>query len=507
MKKLLLLAAAALVSTAASAQWAVVGAYSDPNWNFEASTTFEGEGDDLSCTIDYLIGDFKIVDITNNNWDTQYGTATPININTPYVLDGKNGGDDPSNIKFDGLIQAVKNATVKWNPSTATLEIVASESDLVIAYPTLYITGSFCSWNAPGEGGSVLCSQSNGVYTVKVDLGSAERTEFKLAGSGWSNEIAGGVEINATEGTKVTRGGENLFTTLTGEQTLTFNYETMVMTFGDPELANEVPADPDPVWAVVGAYTSPDWNFEASTLLEADGDLYTGTIDLLTNDFKIINIVNNNWDYAYGTSEAIEIGKAATLENGGDNITFAGLVQTVANAKITWNPETLELTVDAEAGDIVEAYPVLYITGSFCDWANPGEEGTIVCTENDGVYTVTVDLGEGDDEGKTEFKLAGLNWANQICGGVEITEEGSSEVSKSGDNLYTYLTGTQTLTFNYANMKMTFGNPDSTSFADVVVNDNCAPVYYNLQGVRVQNPVNGLYIVKEGNKTSKVFVR
>ena len=37
--------------------------------------------------------------------------------------------------------------------------------------------------------------------------------------------------------------------------------------------------------------------------------------------------------------------------------------------------------------------------------------------------------------------------------------------------------------------------------------DNVAPVYYNLQGVRVQNPANGVYIVKRGNKVSKVFIR
>lgn len=34
-----------------------------------------------------------------------------------------------------------------------------------------------------------------------------------------------------------------------------------------------------------------------------------------------------------------------------------------------------------------------------------------------------------------------------------------------------------------------------------------APVYYNLQGVRVENPAAGLYIVKRGNKVSKVIIR
>ncbi|MBD5367497.1 MAG: hypothetical protein HDR82_10965 [Bacteroides sp.] len=43
----------------------------------------------------------------------------------------------------------------------------------------------------------------------------------------------------------------------------------------------------------------------------------------------------------------------------------------------------------------------------------------------------------------------------------------------------------------------------------VVDNDNqdAPAIYYNLQGVRVENPANGLYIKKQGNKVSKVVIR
>lgn len=36
---------------------------------------------------------------------------------------------------------------------------------------------------------------------------------------------------------------------------------------------------------------------------------------------------------------------------------------------------------------------------------------------------------------------------------------------------------------------------------------DCAPVYYNLQGVQVAEPSNGLYIVKRGNKVTKEIIR
>ncbi|MCH5223943.1 MAG: hypothetical protein J1E82_07855 [Muribaculaceae bacterium] len=227
MKKLLLCAAGAFLAFSASAQWAVVGAYSNPSWNFDASTILEGEGDELSCTIEHLIGDFKIVDITNNNWDVQYGTATPIEVGETYVLDGKNGGPDPSNIKFAGNILAVNNAVVTWNPTTFELTITGEAER---GYPTLYATGSFNGWTAPGQDASTLCSEENGIYTVTFDLGDSGNVEFKLAGEGWSNEIAGGMEISYTP-VEVTKGGDNLKTSLTGVQTLKFDANDMVMWF------------------------------------------------------------------------------------------------------------------------------------------------------------------------------------------------------------------------------------------------------------------------------------
>ena len=44
-------------------------------------------------------------------------------------------------------------------------------------------------------------------------------------------------------------------------------------------------------------------------------------------------------------------------------------------------------------------------------------------------------------------------------------------------------------------------------FSDIAVDDNAPVEYYNLQGVRVENPANGLYIRRQGSKAEKVIVR
>lgn len=43
--------------------------------------------------------------------------------------------------------------------------------------------------------------------------------------------------------------------------------------------------------------------------------------------------------------------------------------------------------------------------------------------------------------------------------------------------------------------------------SEVIVDENAPVEYFNLQGMRVANPENGLYIVRQGSKTTKVFVK
>lgn len=52
---------------------------------------------------------------------------------------------------------------------------------------------------------------------------------------------------------------------------------------------------------------------------------------------------------------------------------------------------------------------------------------------------------------------------------------------------------------------MVKGDP-ATGIAGIESDENAAPVYYNLQGVRVDNPENGLYIMVKGSKTAKVVL-
>ncbi len=71
----------------------------------------------------------------------------------------------------------------------------------------------------------------------------------------------------------------------------------------------------------------------------------------------------------------------------------------------------------------------------------------------------------------------------------------------SAENAFTNSTG--------AVFKMSFNKNTLTAGVDEVITDtDNAPVeYYNIQGIKVENPANGLYIKRQGDKVTKVIVR
>ena len=47
----------------------------------------------------------------------------------------------------------------------------------------------------------------------------------------------------------------------------------------------------------------------------------------------------------------------------------------------------------------------------------------------------------------------------------------------------------------------------SSSVETITVDQNAPVEYFNLQGIRVENPANGLYIRRQGNNVAKVYIR
>lgn len=68
---------------------------------------------------------------------------------------------------------------------------------------------------------------------------------------------------------------------------------------------------------------------------------------------------------------------------------------------------------------------------------------------------------------------------------------------------YYYSTDEIAGTIEIKNVKVT-GDKDTSSIVESAVVESAAPVYYNLQGIRVAKPENGLFIKIQGKKSTKV---
>ena len=82
---------------------------------------------------------------------------------------------------------------------------------------------------------------------------------------------------------------------------------------------------------------------------------------------------------------------------------------------------------------------------------------------------------------KTDFKAVSIS--------VAVSSIAMSNISETGATFRLY------------------NDPDAAGVDDIVVDENAPAEYFNLQGVRVANPENGLYIVRQGNKVTKQIIR
>ncbi|MDE6369669.1 MAG: hypothetical protein K2K94_10580, partial [Muribaculaceae bacterium] len=52
-----------------------------------------------------------------------------------------------------------------------------------------------------------------------------------------------------------------------------------------------------------------------------------------------------------------------------------------------------------------------------------------------------------------------------------------------------------------------FTPADAAGISEINVDNDAPAVYYNLHGVEVANPENGIYVVRRGNQVAKEIVR
>ena len=258
--------------------------------------------------------------------------------------------------------------------------------------------------------------------------------------------------------------------------------------------------------------------------------------------FNFTDYVGTTWDdlnqnaNRYGSAtegEAITLGTASTVKKYANNVDASGCLSwTVA-------PGTYDFTLDLSAMTVTlvksgdeptppdptlpdHLYLIGNIKGAHWDIQNPVE-----MMPSGSTMTCTAEFEAQGDNTHCFFNFAekkGADWDADVNTGhrygaaVEGTEIKDGEVKEytqyaagvnaSACKSFKVLPGNYNVTVDFA--KKTVRVAKSTEAVDVLDAEdlNVAPVYYNLQGVRVDNPINGaLYIVVRGSKVTKELVR
>lgn len=275
------------------------------------------------------------------------------------------------------------------------------------------------------------------------------------------------------------------------------------------------------------------WDEGTDLAVEPVNGVYTVEIKNLS-EFKVSTFTSvNGWDgegnynagalYAPGLDQEANLGKAMPTEiNGGFNnaTPWTGDYTIVVAGNVTSGEATITITTTTPKP---EGFPAAYLRGDMNGWLNDATpelmEQWQMQTKDGKIYWFDC-TGSTMIPAGTTFKIADANWsAINYSAGDEIVPfdeplpwtynnptnglmsedyEGTIKLDISEgvrkDALVTVFPGLSS--------ENPFGGVEN-----VAVDTNAPAEYFNLQGVRVATPENGLYIVRRGATVSKVLVK
>jgi hypothetical protein len=259
-----------------------------------------------------------------------------------------------------------------------------------------------------------------------------------------------------------------------------------------------------------GSITDPQWDPTNPAEFTYANGKYTIKLDNATEggQFKM-SLVKGEWaDFNTGVigladGYKLSIGEPQALASGSDsNIEIPG------NGNFVITVDLNEMTITTTGNVIVsdEATPV-YVRGDISSWNATVQMNYIGKDENQ-FDTYQIDL----DELTGSFKIADASWGSINYGksGTTVQKGDTITLNYNDNNLSANLTDVR-LTFHHAGNRQPsdLEVAEKAGVENVMVDQNGAAKYYNLNGVAVKanTMVPGLYIKVVGGSASKVMVK
>lgn len=370
-----------------------------------------------------------------------------------------------------------------------------------------YLIGGFNGWSLK-QANCKFTAQGDGTYVL--DFEGTLTSGFKINDGTWGNSNAnfgGNGNLTVGEVYNLTVGGSS------GNIGLAENVENPHLVFNPTEktlLITGQAVEAEYTYDLWGSFTSGTWG--SVELTEADGKWVATDVEVTYNSAafgirKLDKVSGSQVEWLSAAGDA-DITEAGTFDLKVEGVNFAISAGTWS---FTLDPEEMTLEVTGEGGggdDPVVDYTAWYLNvyGPFNDWTLNGvsfnAEG-IGVQENlpigDSTFQVKIYNGRRDVIMGTENEIE-LDTPTLLVPVTDETPYYEMTIANAvAGDLYN-------VTFDAVNNMLTV-TKDASSISVVEAENNVPAVYYNLQGIEVANPANGLYIEKRGDKVRKVVIR
>ncbi len=356
-----------------------------------------------------------------------------------------------------------------------------------------------------GSGWAVTIEEGETItYTIELNEGCPANVQFKAIDAADATEHYLPIEEGATSASYKSEVSLKSLTIQYAGETVPSGVLSVKSVYYEINAGGGV--EYAPAIYVVGDADGLTWNLPGMEVPGTNG-IYSFK---LTNasSFKFSTVETTSWDefnaaayYVDGGVESFDVGEIFSypLVQGDANnvLPYVGDYQFEVQLDIPDNP-WMDVTILTEEpkGEIYE----IYLLGTMNNWS---ADPNYMFSSSDGiVYTLSgVSVSVGD-----EFKVADANWSTIDYGGASNMKAGVVyELTKQGSNC-TVAQDFEDVTFifNYENKTLQIS---TSGIASVAADTDAEAVYYNLQGIRVDNPENGIFVKRVGSKATTVFVK
>ena len=411
---------------------------------------------------------------------------------------------------------AVENPKFELNTNTSVLTVTGAKGNVTIAYVIHgnIVTGSWADLTLTDNNGSWSASD---VVCKAGEFGIKETTNGSQ--SNWYAAPSGQQNVGVGSTVTCTNSGPTNFSIGAGTYTFTFNASTKVLTItGEGSTVDPNPGpNPGTDKELYVTGNALGWAEKGTKMEHVEGtNVYTLTSSTLFADEWKIN--DGTWSWSFGMGDTLDAGKDNNCWYNGQNfsaiegnVTIKFTLVAGSDVQDSSIPSILYYTIE---GQEVDPTPnpgtdkELYITGNNIGWQEKGIKMDHV--EGTNIYTLT-----SRDIFTDAWKINDGTWSWSFGMGDSLEPNVENDCWYNGQNFSAITLADD------QNVVLTFTLVQGSDFQDSSVPskvsytittgiesieaENGAAQYYNLQGVRVANPENGVFIRIQNGKAVKVL--